>query len=133
RRPHPRSSLCPYTTLFRSAKKYGGGGREAQEVASAVSYAKAHTNNGPVALLGYSAGGSASVLAAAQGAPVSAVVADSSPVGFLRLATDRAKVPRFLFAFTPALFPRFSPGGHLKDLKDEVGKKGNKPYGTPTL
>lgn len=109
---------------------YGGGGREATEVSEAVTFAKSHSANGPVGLLGFSAGGSAAILAAAQGAPVVAVVADSSPVGFVRLATDRVKIPRWLFALTPTFYPHFSKGGHLVDLATEVAKK---PYSVPTL
>jgi alpha-beta hydrolase superfamily lysophospholipase len=112
-------------------KPYGGGGREATEVSEAVSFAKSHTTNGPVGLLGFSAGGSAAVLAAAHGAPVVAVVADSSPVGFIRLATDRAKIPRWLVALTPTFYPHYSDGGHLVDLASEVGK--TSPYTVPTL
>ena len=112
-------------------KRYGGGGREADEVTAAVAYAKAQTSNGPVGLLGFSAGGTASILAAARGAPVIAVVADSSPVGFVRLATDRVKIPRWVFGLTPTLYPHFSDGGHLVDLASEVGN--GRPYTVPTL
>ena len=116
-------------------KPYGGGGAEADEVNAAVAYAKAQTNNGPVGLLGFSAGGTASILAAARGAPVIAVVADSSPIGFVRLATDRVKIPRWIFGLTPTLYPHFSHGGHLVDLASEVGPQAGKgrPYTVPTL
>lgn len=119
----------------RGAAKYGGGGREAQEVAAGVAFAKAQTGGGRVGLLGFSAGGTASLLAAgnlaAGNSAVIGVVADSSPVGFVRLATDRARIPRWLFALTPVLYPHFSNGGHLEDLAADIGR--NSAYSVPTL
>jgi pimeloyl-ACP methyl ester carboxylesterase len=112
------------------ARKYGGGGPEAAEIARAVTFTKAHTHNGPVVLLGYSAGGTAAILAAAQGAPVAAVVADSAPSSFLRVATDHTGLPGWVFALTPTLFGRLSPHGRLVDLAATVAKH---RYTVPTL
>ena len=112
--------------------KFGGGGRETDEVMAAVAYAKAHTNGGRVGLLGFSAGGTDAILAAARGADVVAVASDSAPEGLVRLATDRVKIPRWLFALTPTLYPRFSDSGHLVDLGDELHAI-TPPYHTPTL
>lgn len=112
--------------------KFGGGGAETDQVMAAVSYASSHTGGGKVGILGFSAGGTDAILAASRGANVVAVAADSSPEGLVRLATDRVKVPHWLFALTPVLYPKFSSGGHLVDVGDELAKAA-KPYATPTL
>lgn len=112
--------------------KFGGGGRETDEVMAAVTYASSRTGGGKVGILGFSAGGTDAILAASRGASVVAVAADSSPEGFVRLATDRVKVPRWLFVLTPVFYPRVSSGGHLVDVGDELAKA-TKPYTTPTL
>jgi len=57
---------------------YSGGPLEAQDIAAAVHWLKERNTRQPVALWGFSDGGHSALLAAAGGAPVAAVVADSA-------------------------------------------------------
>jgi enoyl-CoA hydratase/carnithine racemase len=88
---------------------YGGGTREAKYVKAAVRYAK-NRGSTNIVLLGYSAGGTEAILAASEGAGVSAVVADSSPVSFIHLASDRLGVPAWLFTPASSMYGWFSSG-----------------------
>lgn len=97
------------------AQKYGGGTKEANEVVSAITYAHQQSSN-PIVLLGYSAGGTEAILAAGKSSLVSAVVADSSPVSFIHLATDQTGVPTWVLSAGPLLYGMFSSGGSLGSL-----------------
>lgn len=106
---------------------YGGGVREANDVVAAAAYA--HLKSGKaVFLLGYSAGGTSSVLAAAQSGQIVAVVADSAPVSFIHLATDRLGAPTWVFSAAPMLYSFFSKGATLGTLETLPAN-----YATPTL
>jgi len=110
-----------------NAMHYGGGDREAHDVEDAVTYAKAHGSK-TVVLLGYSAGGTESLLAAAADPQVSAVVADSSPVSFLDLGSAAASIPSWIFTPAPWMYGWFSSGGSLGSLSSIPSS-----YKTPTL
>ncbi len=106
---------------------YGGGTREATEVVRAADFAHAKTGQ-HVFVIGYSAGGTSSILAAAQSSEIRAVVADSAPVSFIHLATDRFGAPTWVFSASPLLYSFFSSNATL-------GSLGSLPstYATATL
>jgi pimeloyl-ACP methyl ester carboxylesterase len=101
-------------------RRYGGGQREADEVTAAARWVKAEVGARAV-LLGFSGGAFASLLAAARGAPVAAVVADSGFVGFRRVVAFRAHVPEIVTNLLPVIYPLVSGGGHALDLAREIG------------
>ncbi|MGQ0520023.1 MAG: alpha/beta hydrolase [Actinomycetota bacterium] len=108
---------------------YGGGRREARDVADAARFARDRFR-APVVLLGFSAGGLASLAAAAAGAPVAAVVSDSGFAGFRDVVAFRAGVSRAWTGLLPVLYPVASGGGRLVDLGREI-RPGR--YRVPTL
>jgi hypothetical protein len=61
------------------AHYYSGGALEAQDVVQAVRWVRVH-HPAPVVVWGFSAGGHASLLAAARGARIQAVIAEGAPV-----------------------------------------------------
>ncbi len=106
---------------------YGGGVRESQDVIAAATYAHAHGASS-VVVVGYSAGGTAAVLAASTSSVIKAVVADSAPISFIHLATDRLGVPTWIFSAAPLLYSFFSTGGSLGSLSSLPSN-----FSTPTL
>lgn len=120
--------LCPDLAYVSGKTTFGGGDREADEVVEAVHYA--HERSGaPVVLIGYSEGGAEAILAADRGANVDAVVADSAPVSFLSIASQRAGVPQWVLAGTYLVYPWFSGGAHLENLAQVLPGH----YHTPTF
>lgn len=90
-----------YTT---GAHLYSGGKLEADDVAAAVRWCRAKGGK-PVVVWGFSAGGSASLLAAANGAPVAGVVADSAFADagevIVRQFAQGTHLPKVMFALVP--------------------------------
>jgi pimeloyl-ACP methyl ester carboxylesterase len=106
---------------------YGGGVRESNDVVAAATFARAHGASA-VVVVGYSAGGTAAILAASNSTLIRAVVADSAPVSFIHLATDRVGAPTWIFSAAPMLYSFFSSGGTLGSLSSLPST-----YSTPTL
>ena len=121
--------LFPDLGYVSGARPYGGGQREADEVGDAARWVSDNVG-APVALLGFSGGALASVAAAARGAQVAAVVADSGFVGFRSVVAFRAHVPEIATNLLPVLYPLVSGGGHAIDLAREIG---NRPFPVPAL
>lgn len=111
------------------ARRYGGGGPEGRDVADAARWARA-TLHVPVVLVGFSAGALASLVAAAEGAPVAAVVADSGFAGFREVVAFRAGVSLPFTSLLPAVYRLASGGGRIIDLAAAIGKE---PFPVPTL
>jgi alpha-beta hydrolase superfamily lysophospholipase len=107
---------------------YGGGVREASNVAAAANYAFTRSHGQPIYVIGYSAGGTSSILAAAQSTHIRAVVADSAPVSFIHIATDRLGAPTWVFSAAPLLYSFFSSNASLGSLSSLPST-----YSTPTL
>lgn len=100
-----------------AAHPYSGGALEAQDVDLAVRWLRAH-HPGPVVVWGFSAGGHASLLAAARGAQIQAVIAEGAPVSvgdeayksvLSRLRLPGFVMPRAVFDGFFWLFTRRSP------------------------
>ena len=108
---------------------YGGGQREANEVAAAVGWVKTHAGV-PAVLLGYSAGGFAVLAAVARGTKVAAVIADSGFPGYRNEVACRGHTLEASTGLFPLLYPLVSGGGHALDVGYEVK---DRPYRTPTL
>jgi len=106
---------------------YGGGSREAEEVVAAARQVH-QLGPGPVALFGFSGGGTAAVLAADRGAPVVAVVTDSAPTNLINI-THYMTFPRWFYQLTPLVYPLVSHGGRLVDLQGGLRRS----YAVPTL
>lgn len=111
------------------ARRYGGGGPEAAEVAQALRWVDANAGV-PAVLLGFSGGALASLAAVARGAEPAAVVSDSGFLGFRSVVAFRAHVPRAVTSLLPVLYPLVSGGGHVIDLRRELD---NRSFDVPTL
>ena len=99
------------------AHYYSGGALEAQDVDDAVRWLRGR-DHGPVVVWGFSAGGHASLLAAARGARIQAVIAEGAPVSvgdeayegvLARLRLPGFVMPRAVFDGFFWLFTRRSP------------------------
>jgi pimeloyl-ACP methyl ester carboxylesterase len=101
------------------ARRYGGGGPEAAEVAEALRWVEANAGV-PAVLLGFSGGALASLTAIARGARPAAIVSDSGFLGFRSVVAFRAHVPRPVTSLLPILYPLVSGGGHVVDLRREL-------------
>lgn len=110
-------------------RRYGGGGPEAAEVAQALDWVAANAE-GPAVLLGFSGGALASLVAVARGARPAAVVSDSGFLGFRSVVAFRTHLPVAATSLLPPLYPLFSGGGDLVDLRDELD---GRPFGVPAL
>lgn len=121
--------LFPNLGYVSGVRPYGGGQREADEVAEAVGWVDAHVH-APVVLLAYSAGALASLASVARGTRVAAVVADSGFVGFRSVVAFRTHLPEFLTMPLPVVYPLVSDGGHVLDVARELDGRG---WVTPTL
>jgi alpha-beta hydrolase superfamily lysophospholipase len=117
-RGHGRSQPVPYVTIqqFRD------------DVVAAAHWSKRRFPNRPVVLIGHSMGGAAGVLAAADGAPIDALVLIASPSDVLRVTaeflTDQGRPGRFLVAIlTPffwrrvgSTFRRLTPSHRIREI-----------------
>ena len=90
------------------AHNYSSGTLEGQDVGHAVRWLRGR-HRGPIVPWGFSAGGHASVLAAAGGTEVEAVIADGAPVSagdeIYEAVVDRVRLPGFMMP--RAVFDRF--------------------------
>jgi pimeloyl-ACP methyl ester carboxylesterase len=111
------------------ARRYGGGQREADEVAEAVRWV-AENRQVPAVVLAFSGGAFASLAAVARGARPAAVVADSGFRSFRSVVAFRAHVPWVVTALLPVLYPLVSGGGHALDVVHELD---GRPFGVPAL
>jgi hypothetical protein len=99
------------------AHNYSGGALEAEDVDQAVRWLRSH-HPAPVVVWGFSAGGHASLLAAARGARIHAVIAEGAPVSvgneiykgvLARLHLPGFVMPRGVFDGFFWVFTRHSP------------------------
>jgi pimeloyl-ACP methyl ester carboxylesterase len=110
-----------------STEKYGGGIPEAKNVDLAAQWALRNGST-KIVLLGYSAGGTASVLAASMDPSIAGVVADSSPVSFIELASERVGMPTWIFDPASWFYGLIVKNGQLGSLNSLPST-----YSSPTL
>ena len=109
---------------------FGGGQREASEVAAAARWVTAHTGDETV-LYGTSAGGLAVLLAGAEGLRPLAIISDSGLVSERNEVAFNSVLPASLFGPFELLYPLFSSGGHVQDVGSELRQ--HPGYDVPTL
>lgn len=110
-------------------RRYSGGGREAAEVEQALRWVAANAG-APAVLLGFSGGALASLAAVARGSRPAAIVADSGFLGFRSVVAFRAHVPRVVTSLLPVVYPLFSKGGDVVDLRRELRRR---PFSVPAF
>lgn len=109
---------------------FSGGSRESEEIIASVKWLNEQTTGPKPFLYGCSTGAFNVLVAVAQGAPVSGVVADSGFVSFPRMSAQQSHLPYLLFRPMAYLFPIVGEGGELVDIEyDYVAAD----YRVPTL
>ena len=126
------SSLVINLGYATGAHPFSGGALEADDVTGAVRWSQTQ-GSAKVAVWGFSAGGSAALLASARGAPVVAVAADSAFADAPNLIVGQiAKVthlPSQLFVLVPPMMSIVASPGPV-DLDDEFRRH---PIAVPVL